>query len=90
MNISPINKRRFAQFKSNKRGYWSAIIFCCVFFISLFAEFIANDKPFLLVYDGEIYMPVMSAYPETTFGGEFLTEADYRDPVVAQKINENG
>ncbi|MEL0001813.1 MAG: ABC transporter permease [Rhodospirillales bacterium] len=90
MKISPVNKRRLSQFKANRRGYWSAILFACVFVLSLFAEFIANDKPFLLVYEGDVYVPVFTAYPETTFGGEFLTEADYRDPFIQEKISQNG
>jgi microcin C transport system permease protein len=80
--LSPINKRRWLNFKANKRGYWSLWIFLTLFVISLFAEFIANDKPLLVKYDGGYYMPVFVTYPETTFGGEFETEADYRDPYV--------
>lgn len=90
MTLSPINRRRVATFKANRRGYWSAVVFVFLFFFSLFAEFIANDKPFVVFFDGEIHAPVFKAYPETAFGGEFLTEADYRDPYVAAKIVENG
>jgi len=90
MSLSPINQRRIQQFKANKRGYWSAIIFAILFMLSLFAEFIANDKPFVVMYDGEIHLPVFNGYPETAFGGEFQTEADYRDPFVAEKIAEKG
>jgi microcin C transport system permease protein len=90
MTLSPINHRRIATFKANRRGYWSAILFAVLFFFSLFAEFVANDKPFFVMYDGKMHMPVLSAYPETTFGGEFETEADYRDPYVASKIAEKG
>lgn len=90
MSLSPIKQRRIQQFKANKRGYWSAIIFAVLFMLSLFAEFIANDKPFVVMYDGEIHLPVFTGYPETAFGGEFPTEADYRDPFVAEKIDEKG
>ncbi len=90
MTLSPINRRRLATFRANRRGYWSAVVFAVLFGLSLFAEFIANDKPFVVVYDGEIHMPVFKAYPETVFGGEFPTEADYRDPYVAEKIGEKG
>lgn len=90
MTLSPINQRRVAQFKANRRGYWSAIVFAILFVLSLFAEFIANDKPFLVSYDGGYYMPVFNAYPETAFGGEFPTEADYKDPFVQEKIGEKG
>ena len=89
-SLSPINARRWENFKANRRGYWSLWIFLALFFISLFAEFIANDKPYLVTYDGGIYMPVLQAYPETTFGGEFETEADYRDPFVQDLIKEKG
>ncbi len=88
--ISPIAKRRIQQFKRNRRGYYSLIIFCVIFFITLFAEFIANDKPLLVKYDGKYHTPIFKIYAETEFGGEFETEADYRDPFVADLINENG
>jgi len=80
MTLSPINRRRIQTFKANRRGYWSAVAFAVLFVLSLFAEFIANDKPFMVMYDGAVHMPVFNAYPETAFGGEFPTEADYRDP----------
>jgi ABC-type microcin C transport system duplicated ATPase subunit YejF/ABC-type microcin C transport system permease subunit YejE len=88
--LSPINARRWRNFKANRRGFWSLWIFLILFFVSLFAEFIANDKPYLIFYDSEIYSPVLKAYPETTFGGEFETEADYRDPFVTDLIKEKG
>ena len=88
--LSPINERRWQNFKANKRGYWSLWIFLVLFTVSLFAEFIANDKPFLIQYKGSFYTPIFSTYPETTFGGEFETEADYRDPTVACLIRTNG
>ena len=90
MKISSITERRLHNFRSNKRGYWSLWIFLVLFTITLFAEFVANDKPFLAYYKGDVYMPIFQAYPETAFGGEFLTEADYRDPLVARLINDNG
>ena len=81
-DLKPINQRRWQNFKANRRGYWSFWIFLVLFFISLFAEFIANDKPLLVRYDGELLTPVFVSYPETRFGGEFETETDYRDPYV--------
>ncbi len=90
MKLSPITERRLQNFRANKRGYWSLWIFLVFFVVTLFAEFVANDKPFLVYYEGDIYMPIFKAYPETTFGGEFLTTADYRDPFVAELINDNG
>ncbi len=88
--LSPINRRRLHTFKSNKRGYFSFVVFTALFLITLFAEFIANDKPFLVKYDGAYYMPIFKMYTEKQFGGEFETEADYRDPAVKQFIAEKG
>ncbi len=88
--ISPINRRRWENFKRNKRGYWSLWIFLTLFVVTLFAEFIANDKPFLIKYDGRFYFPAITTYAETTFGGEFETAADYRDPYLQKKIAEAG
>lgn len=88
--VSALNKRRWQTFKANWRGYWSLWIFLFLFLISLFAEFIANDKPILIQYEGHYYWPIFQAYPETDFGGIFETEADYRDPVVQDLIAEKG
>jgi microcin C transport system permease protein len=86
--LSPLNTRRWRNFKSNRRGWWSFWIFLVLFFVTLFAEFIANDKPFLVKYDGGYYMPVFKQYPETAFGGEFETNADYRDPHLHKLLAE--
>ena len=88
--VSPLTVRRWQNFRRNKRGFWSLWIFLSLFCLSLFAELIANDKPLMVVYDGEVYAPVFVEYPETTFGGIFETEADYRDPEVAALIAEKG
>ena len=88
--LKPINQRRWQNFKANKRGFWSFWIFLVLFFISLFAEFIANDKPLLVRYDDAFLAPVFFSYPETRFGGEFETETDYRDPFVQELIAEKG
>jgi microcin C transport system permease protein len=88
--LSPLNVRRWQNFKANRRGYWSLWIFLILFVISLFAEFIANDKPLYLRYDGKSYFPILFLYPETTFGGDFETAADYRDPYLQQLIAEKG
>ena len=90
MALSPLTQRRLANFKANRRGYWALWVFLVLFGLSLFAEFLANDKPFLVWYDGSVYVPVLQAYPETAFDGEFPTEADYRDPYVKAKIKEKG
>ena len=88
--LSPINQRRLENFKANKRGYYSFWIFLVLFTVTLFAELIANNKPLLLGYNGDLYTPVFASYPETAFGGEFETEADYRDPFVQDLIREKG
>ncbi len=79
-----------SSFKSSKRGYYSAIIFLIIFLITLFAEFIANDKPLIINYKGSSYFPIIFSYNETEFGGELLTEADYKDPYVQNLIKNDG
>ena len=88
--ITPLTQRRLQNFRSNTRGYWSLWIFLVLFGLSLFAEFLANDRPLLIRYDGQFYYPIFTVYPETTFDGIFETEADYRDPEVKQLIEEKG
>lgn len=88
--MSPINRRRWRNFTANRRGLWSLRIFLVMFLATLFAEFIANDKPLMLRYDGALYAPVFFSYPETAFGGDFDTEADYRDPYVKKLIEDRG
>jgi microcin C transport system permease protein len=88
--LSPLNKRRWRNFSRNRRAFWSLWIFAILFGISLFAEFVANDKPILVNYRGEYYMPIFSFYPETAFGGDFQTEAVYRDPEVKCLIATGG
>ncbi|WP_235604721.1 ABC transporter permease [Sulfitobacter sp. EhC04] len=88
--LSPLNKRRWRNFTRNRRAYWSLWIFAILFGISLFAEFVANDRPILVNYRGEYFMPIFSFYPETAFGGDFQTEAVYRDPEVKCLIATGG
>ncbi|MGD2140381.1 MAG: ABC transporter permease, partial [Burkholderiales bacterium] len=88
--LSPITRRRLQNFCANRRGYWSLWIFLALLLVTLPAEFIANDKPIVVSYQGSLYMPIFRAYPETAFGGTFETQADYRDPYVANKIHEEG
>jgi microcin C transport system permease protein len=90
LTLSPLSARRLANFKANRRGYVSFIVFTALFALSLLAEVIANDKPLLVRYDGRFYFPVVAAYPETTFGGFFETEAVYSDPAVQELIQEKG
>jgi microcin C transport system permease protein len=89
-HLSPLNQRRWQNFKRNRRGYWSMWLFMVLFVVSLFAEFIANDKPFLILVNGRAYFPAVFTYPETTFGGDFETAADYRDPFLQKLIAEKG
>jgi microcin C transport system permease protein len=89
-SLSPLNKRRWQSFKANKRGYWSLWIFLVLFVVTLFAELVANDKPIVISLNDELYFPVAQFYPETAFGGDFETEADYRDPFVEELIEEQG
>ncbi|MEQ8250718.1 ABC transporter permease [Oceanibaculum nanhaiense] len=90
LRISPLTRRRLQNFRANKRGFWSLWVFLALFSFSLCAELIANDRPLLVYYDGDLYAPVLKAYPETTFGGFFPTEADYTDPEVKALIDEKG
>lgn len=89
-NISPLLKRRLENFHSNRRGYWSLWVFLALFIISLFAEVIANDSPILVRFDGSWYVPIVKDYPETTFGGDFETTADYKDEYVKELIEAKG
>jgi len=88
--MTPLTRRRLDAFKANRRGFWSLWIFLILFGFSLFAEFWANDRPLLVVYDGKAFFPVFADYAETEFGGDFVTNADYRDPYLAGKIAEHG
>ena len=90
MTLSPISARRWANFKANKRGYWSLWIIGILVFTSFLAEFIANDKPIAVVYEGKVFLPVLVNYPETEFGGVFETEADYLSPALQARIDEAG
>ncbi len=87
--FSPTAKRRWRNFKSNRRGYWSLWIFLVIFGLSLVSELIANDKPILASYKGELLAPVLIDYPEEKFGG-FLARTDYRDPFIREEIEANG
>ena len=88
--LSPLQRGRWEVFKLNRRGFWSLWLFLILFGISLGSEFIANDKPILVKYDGQLYWPIFKAYPETAFGGIFETEAEYRDPAVKEMIAKSG
>ncbi|MBA3981440.1 MAG: ABC transporter permease [Alcanivorax sp.] len=87
---NPVHQRQWQAFRANRRGYWSLWIFAVIFVLCMGAEFIANEKPLLVNYQGNLYVPVLQSYPETTFGGMFETETNYRDPFVRELIEEDG
>jgi microcin C transport system permease protein len=90
VRMSPLNWRRWQNFKANRRGYVSFWVFMVLFVVTLFANFIANDRPYFISYEGKWFFPVFVNYPETTFGGDFETAADYRDPFLQKLIAEKG
>jgi microcin C transport system permease protein len=90
MRLNPINRRRLDNFRANKRGYWSLWLFGVLFFASLFAELIANDRPLVVQFQDELYWPVVQDYSETRFGGEFETLADFKDPYIQDLIHNQG
>ena len=89
-SLTPIQQRRLRNFRKNRRGFWSLWIFLALFGLSLVAELIANDSPLVVSYKGDLYFPVVQSVPEETFGGFLPTEADYRDPFIADEISANG
>ncbi len=90
LKLSPLTIRRINNFKSNKRGVISSYIFLSLFLISLFANFIANDKPIFVKFNDRYYFPIFEKIPEIFYGGEFETEADYKDPYVIDLIKSDG
>lgn len=90
MKLSPLTLSRIKILCANRRGFWSLWIFLFLFFIALFSELIANDKPIIMKYKGEFYFPVFATYSDKDFGGDFETEAIYRDPFISGQINSNG
>lgn len=84
------SSRAWQRFKANKRGYYSLMVFLILFFLSLFAEVLSNDKPLLVYFNHSFYVPILKDYPETAFGGDFETTADYVDPYVKKLITQNG
>ena len=90
MQLSPLTARRLQIFRSNRRGWWSMWIFMVLFVVSLFAEFVANDKPLLIYYKQSVYLPIFKAYPEKTFGGDFQPATDYGEPYVKGLIEQDG
>lgn len=89
-SLQNIRQKRIDVFKNNKRGYYSAWIFLFLFIFTLFSDVIANEKPLLISYKNELYSPIFKSYAETTFGGDFQSEADYKDTYVQELINKEG
>ncbi len=90
MQLSDLNKRRWRVFKQNKRAYWAFVLFCIMFFVTLFSELIANDKPLIVKYKNNYLFPIVVTYTDKFFGGDFDTEADYKDPFIVNNISQNG
>ena len=90
LRVTPLMQRRLNNFRKNKRGFWSLWIFLFLFVVSLFAEFIANDRPVVIWFKSDIYFPIFEFYSETDFGGDFETEADYTDLYVQKLIEADG
>ena len=90
LGLSPVNRRRIEVFRRHRRGFWSLCLFAAIFAVSLFAEFIANDRPILISYKGELLSPIFRDYGEDKFGGFLFAPADYRNKAVAAEINANG
>jgi len=85
-----LSRRRWRNFRKNRRGFYSLILFSVLFSLSLCAEMISNDKPFLVQYQGHYYFPIFKSYPETVFGGDFETETDYLDPYILDRLTTSG
>ncbi|MBI1889398.1 MAG: ABC transporter permease [Burkholderiales bacterium] len=85
--LSP-RQQMWGRFKRNRLGYVSLIVFTILFVLSLFAEVLSNDKPLLVHYQGQYYTPLWHDYPETTFGGDFPTPADYLDPFIRTRLTQ--
>jgi microcin C transport system permease protein len=91
MTLSPLTRRRLAVFRAHRRGWWSLWIFAAIFVVTLFAEFVANDRPLVIHYEGHWFFPVLQDYSEDAFGPDFLPlEADYTDPALADAIRAHG
>ncbi|TXJ12508.1 MAG: ABC transporter permease [Alicycliphilus sp.] len=88
-SLSP-GRRAWRRFRANRLGFWSLVLFCTLVIVSLAAELVSNDRPLIVRYQGQTYFPMLKDYPETTFGGDFQTPADYLDPYVRRRITEGG
>jgi microcin C transport system permease protein len=89
VSLSP-GQRAWLRFKRNRLGYWSLLIFSALVLLSLLAEILSNDRPLLVRYQGQMYVPLLVDYPETTFGGDFDSDTDYLDPFIEQQLSQPG
>lgn len=89
VSLSP-SQRAWQRFRRNRLGFWSLVVFCTLFVLSLGAELISNDKPLIARYNGQWYLPILKSVPETTFGGDFQTPTDYLDPFIQQQFAKPG
>ena len=87
--MSPLAHKRLRVFRANRRAWWSLWVFAALFFLTLFAELIANERPIVMQYEGKLYFPVFKTYTEQQFGGDFETEASYKDPFIKNKIEQD-
>ncbi len=92
MGAAPLSpsRRAWQRFRRNRLGFWSLVLFVALFVLSLFAELVSNDKPIVVRYEGQWVLPILSAYPETRFGGDFDTPTDYLDPFIRQQLEKPG
>ncbi|MEY4738285.1 MAG: hypothetical protein RL302_2604 [Pseudomonadota bacterium] len=89
VSASP-SRRAWQRFRRNRLGYVSLLVFCVLVGLSLVAELVSNDRPLVVLYQGQVYIPMFKDYPETTFGGDFATPTDYLDPFIQKKLAEPG
>ena len=89
VSVSP-GRRAWQRFRANRLGFWSLVVFCTLVLVSLAAELVSNDRPLLVRYEGQFYVPMLKDYPEITFGGDFPTPTDYLDPYIQQRLSSGG
>ena len=89
VSASP-GRRAWQRFKQNRLGYWSLVVFCTLVALSLVAELVSNDRPYVVRFEGNTYFPMFKDYPEKTFGGDFETPTDYLDPYIRDRFAKPG
>lgn len=86
-HLSP-SRRAWLRFKRNRLGFWSLLLFSLMLFVSLFAEVVSNDRPLVVRFNGQFYFPIVTTYPEKTFGGDFETPTDFLDPFIREQLSK--